>query len=123
MPPSILSLPPLAEALYDAAWRWSALIEIYKTEEEPKKSEEARAKAIALAQQASSQSGPSDWVARAQRLLYLIDQSVPDLRKRNPVSTLCEVSILHRDFSVILSCNLLGGSLNDYAAVRRTGDH
>jgi hypothetical protein len=69
--------PALAEALYDAAWRWSALIEIYKTEEEPKKSEESKAKAIALAQQVASQSGPSDWVARAQRLLYLIDQGVP----------------------------------------------
>jgi len=69
--------PALAEALYDAAWRWSALIEIYKTEEDPKKSEEAKTKAIALAQQVASQSGPSDWVARAQRLLYLIEQNVP----------------------------------------------
>jgi hypothetical protein len=69
--------PSLAEALYDAAWRWSALIEIYKTEEEPKKSEEARGKAIALAQKVASQSGPSDWVTRAQRLLYLMDQNVP----------------------------------------------
>ena len=66
-----------AEALYDAAWRWSALIEIYKTEEEPKKSEEAKAKAIARAQQALSQTGSGDWGARAQRLLYLIDQGVP----------------------------------------------
>jgi hypothetical protein len=47
--------PAAAEALYDAAWRWSALIEIYKTEEEPKKSEEARTKAVALAQRAASQ--------------------------------------------------------------------
>ncbi|MFZ0285897.1 MAG: hypothetical protein WAL32_11765, partial [Terriglobales bacterium] len=38
--------PAVAEALYDAAWRQSALIEIYKTEGEPKKSEEYRAKAI-----------------------------------------------------------------------------
>jgi hypothetical protein len=69
--------PAAAEALYDAAWRWSALIEIYKTEDEPKKSEEARAKAVALAQRVAAQSGPSDWVARAQRLLYLMDQGVP----------------------------------------------
>jgi outer membrane protein assembly factor BamD (BamD/ComL family) len=69
--------PAAAEALYDAAWRWSALIEIYKTEEDPKKSAEAKAKAIALAQRVASQSGPSNWVTRAQRLLYLIDQSVP----------------------------------------------
>ncbi len=69
--------PAAAEALYDAAWRWSALIEIYKTEEEPKKSEEARAKAVGLAQKVASQPGPSDWVARAQRLLYLMEQGVP----------------------------------------------
>ena len=69
--------PAAAEALYDAAWRWSALIEIYKTEEEPKKSEEARAKAVALAQRAASQTSSEDWAARAQRLLYLMEQGVP----------------------------------------------
>ena len=69
--------PAAAEALYDAAWRWSALIEIYKTEEEPKKSEEARSRAIALAQKVASQAGPSNWVTRAQRLLYLMEQGVP----------------------------------------------
>jgi hypothetical protein len=69
--------PAAAEALYDAAWRWSALIEIYKTEEEPKKSEEARAKAVALAQRAASQTASEDWAARAQRLLYLMEQGVP----------------------------------------------
>jgi hypothetical protein len=68
--------PAAAEALYDAAWRESALIEIYKTEDQPKKSEESRAKAIALAQRAA-QASPSDWGARAQRLLYLIQQGVP----------------------------------------------
>jgi len=69
--------PAAAEALYDAAWRWAALIEIYKTEEEPKKSEEARAKAVALAQRAASQNASEDWAARAQRLLYLMEQGVP----------------------------------------------
>jgi hypothetical protein len=68
--------PAVAEALYDAAWRQSALIEIYKTENQPKKSEEAKGKAIALAQKAASQV-QSDWAARAQRLLFMIDQSVP----------------------------------------------
>jgi hypothetical protein len=69
--------PAAAEALYDAAWRWSALIEIYKTEEEPKKSEEAKARALALAQKVASQSSPPDWVTRSQRLLYLIEQGIP----------------------------------------------
>ena len=69
--------PAAAEALYDAAWRWSALIEIYKTEEEPKKSDDARNRAIALAQKAASQTASEDWSSRAQRLLYLIDQGIP----------------------------------------------
>lgn len=69
--------PTAAEALYDAAWRYSALIEMYKTDEQPKKSEEAKAKAMAIAQKASTQYPTSDWGARAQRLLYLIDQGVP----------------------------------------------
>ncbi|MGO9123757.1 MAG: tetratricopeptide repeat protein [Terriglobales bacterium] len=68
--------PAVAEALYDAAWRRAALIEIYKTEDQPKKSEESRAKAIALAERVSPAS-QGDWAARAQRLLYLIQQGVP----------------------------------------------
>ncbi len=68
--------PALAEALYDAAWRQSALIEIYKTEDQAKKSEEAKGRAIALAERAS-QASQNDWAARAQRLLYLIQQGVP----------------------------------------------
>ena len=69
--------PARAEALYDAAWRYSALIEIYKTEIQPKKSEESKAKAIALAQRVATEFPQSDWGARAQRLLYLIQQGVP----------------------------------------------
>ncbi len=69
--------PATPEALYDAAWRYSALIEMYKTDEQPKKSDESKAKAIALAQKVASQYPQSDWGARAQRLLYLIGQGVP----------------------------------------------
>jgi hypothetical protein len=69
--------PAAAEALYDAAKRWAALIEIYKTEEQPKKSEDARAKAIALAQKVTGQWGQSDWGARSQSLLFLIQQGIP----------------------------------------------
>ena len=69
--------PAAAEALYDAAWRWSALIEIYKTEEEPKKSEEAKGKAVALAQKVGVAIWSIGLGTRAQRLLYLMDQGVP----------------------------------------------
>ena len=78
--------PAVAEALYDAAWRWSALIEIYKTEEEPKKSEEAQ------------RPEPSPWHRRRRRkpppglgdprpAPALPDGSRhPDLRKCHPVT-------------------------------------
>jgi hypothetical protein len=69
--------PAVAEALYDAAWRRSALIEIYKTETQSKKSDESRGKAIALAQKAVTQAPQSDWAARAQRLLFMIEQNIP----------------------------------------------
>jgi hypothetical protein len=65
-----------AEALYDAAWRRSALIEMYKTEDQPKKSDESKTKAIALAQKAA-QFLQSDWAARAERLLFMIEQGMP----------------------------------------------
>lgn len=69
--------PKVAEALYDAAYRQSALIEIYKTETEPKKSETAKGRAMDLAQRVASQYPQSDWGTRAQRLLYLIRQGIP----------------------------------------------
>jgi hypothetical protein len=69
--------PAAAEALYDAAWRRSALIEIYKTELNQKKSEEAKNRALGLAQKIVSQYGQSDWMLRAQRLIFYIQQGVP----------------------------------------------
>ena len=69
--------PAAGEALYKAAYRWSALIEIYKTEDDAKKGEEAKAKALADAQKAIAQAGQSDWGPRAQRLLYLVQAGIP----------------------------------------------
>lgn len=70
--------PAAAEALYDAAWRRSALIEIYKTEEQAKKSEESKNRAIALAQRVISQyPQQGDWAERAQTLIYLMQQNIP----------------------------------------------
>jgi hypothetical protein len=63
--------------LYDAAWRRSALIEIYKTEPNLKKSAESKGRAIALAQKIVSQYGQSDWALRAQRLIFYIQQGIP----------------------------------------------
>jgi len=69
--------PAIVEALYDAAWRRSALIEMYKTEGQSKKSDESRGKAIALAQKAVTQGAQSDWGPRAQLLLFMIEQNIP----------------------------------------------
>ena len=70
--------PAAAEALYDAAWRRSALIEIYKTETNQKKSDESKNSALALAQKITSQyPQQTDWVARAQTLIYLMQQGIP----------------------------------------------
>jgi outer membrane protein assembly factor BamD (BamD/ComL family) len=69
--------PAAPEALYDAASRRAALIEIYKTEEQPKKSEQSKNLAIGLAQQLISKYPQSDWAVRGQTLLYLVQQGVP----------------------------------------------
>jgi len=69
--------PAAPEALYDAAWRRAALIEIYKTEPNQKKSDESKTRAQALAQKIVSDYAQSDWALRAQRLIFYIQQAVP----------------------------------------------
>ena len=69
--------PKAAEALYNAAWRESALVEIYKTEEDQGKSAGAKAKAIALAQRLATAYPDSDWAMRAVRLTYMVEQGLP----------------------------------------------
>jgi len=65
------------QALYQAALRQSALIEIYKTEANQKKSEAAKNRALELAQKIVNQYSQSEWALRAQTLLYYIQQGVP----------------------------------------------
>src|SRR5882672_3668341 len=65
------------EALYAAAWRQSALIEIYKTEANQKKSEAAKSRALDLAQKIIGQYSQSQWALRAQTLVYYVQQGVP----------------------------------------------
>jgi hypothetical protein len=69
--------PSTPEALYDAAWRQSALIEIYKTEANQKKSEAAKARALEMAQKIASQYAQSDWSPRAQTLIFYVQQGIP----------------------------------------------
>jgi hypothetical protein len=69
--------PKLAEALYEAAWRRAALVEIYKTENDQKKSAESRSRAQALTQRIVSTFAQTDWAPRAAALLYKLDQGIP----------------------------------------------
>jgi outer membrane protein assembly factor BamD (BamD/ComL family) len=69
--------PSAPEALYNAAWRRSALIEIYKTEPNQKKAAESKDRAVALAQKIVSQYPQSDWALRAERLIFYIQQGIP----------------------------------------------
>lgn len=70
--------PAAPEALYNAAWRQSALIEMYKTDSKLGKSEDARKRATALAQKVISQYANNvDWSSKAQRLLFLLEQGIP----------------------------------------------
>jgi outer membrane protein assembly factor BamD (BamD/ComL family) len=69
--------PAAPEALYDAAWRRSALIEIYRTEPNQKKAAESKDRALALAQKIVSQYAQSGWAFRAQRLIFYIQQGIP----------------------------------------------
>jgi hypothetical protein len=70
--------PAAPEALYQAAWRQSALIQIYRAENKANKSDEAKNKAMSLAQKTASQYANNvDWSSRAQRLIFLIDQGIP----------------------------------------------
>ena len=69
--------PSAPEALYNAASRRAALIEIYKTEDQQKKSDKSKEQAMALAQQLIAQYPQSAWASRGQTLLYLMQQGVP----------------------------------------------
>ncbi len=69
--------PAAPEALYQAAWRRSALIEIYKTEANQKKSEESKTRSLDLAQKIVSQYSQSDWSSRALTLIFYVQQGVP----------------------------------------------
>ncbi len=69
--------PTAVEALYDVAYRYAALIEMYRTEGDARKSDDARQRAIAAAQKLLAKNPPVDWAARAQRLLYMVQMGVP----------------------------------------------
>ncbi|HSK42521.1 MAG TPA: hypothetical protein VLA83_01400 [Candidatus Binatia bacterium] len=69
--------PKAAEALYNAAWRQASLTDIYRINNDRDRSEVARKKGIALAQQIQSQQSEPDWKARATDLIYKLEKKIP----------------------------------------------
>lgn len=71
--------PKDAEALYEAAWRQAALIDIYKTRNDAGKAGAAKSHSLGLCQQIESQyaQATGDWAQRAARLRYLVEQDIP----------------------------------------------
>jgi hypothetical protein len=68
--------PKAPEALYNAAWRQAALVDIYKNDGHSDKSEHARKKATELAQELATRFPDSDWKPRAANLIYVLQQNI-----------------------------------------------
>jgi outer membrane protein assembly factor BamD (BamD/ComL family) len=69
--------PKAPEALYLAAWRRAALIEIYRSEGRANRIPEARSRAAALARSLIAQYPDTDWAKRGHRLLYMVENEIP----------------------------------------------
>ena len=69
--------PAVPEALYNAAWRRAALVSIYPNEGKSGKVAEAKARAEALCQRVITSYAQTDWAARTQALLYMVQQDIP----------------------------------------------
>jgi len=69
--------PKAAEALYNAAYRWAAIVTIYSGEGESKKIPEAQKRAVAMAQRVIEKNASPEWNARAQRVIYMVEKNIP----------------------------------------------
>lgn len=70
--------PKAPEALYKAAWRYSALIVIYQANNDQKKADEAAQRSLNIAKKLVSQyPNDVDWSNRGERLIYMVTNKVP----------------------------------------------
>jgi hypothetical protein len=70
--------PKAPEALYRAAWRYSALIQIYTTENQSKKADESATRSLSVAKRLTSQfPNDTDWSNRGLRLIYMVQNKMP----------------------------------------------
>jgi hypothetical protein len=68
--------PKAAEALYNAAWRQAALVDIHKGNNHPDKAEHARKKALELTEELATRFPVGDWKPRAANLIYALQQNI-----------------------------------------------
>lgn len=68
--------PRAAEALYNAAWRQAALVDMYKNDRQRDKSEKAKRRAIQIAQEISAKYPEGDWKPRAAQLVFALQQGL-----------------------------------------------
>ena len=68
--------PKAAEALFNAAYRQAALVDIYKSYNQRDKAEHARNKGLALSQEIISRFPEGDWKPRAANLDYALQQNI-----------------------------------------------
>ncbi len=73
--------PSVPQAIYNAAWRWAALIQIYPLDGQEKKVGDAKQRALATAQKLLAKNASADWNARAQRLIYMVSNNIPTYGK------------------------------------------
>jgi len=70
--------PKTPEALYKAAWRYSALIVLYQSNNDAKRAADSTARATATAKRIMTQfPDNTDWETRAERLLYMVQNNMP----------------------------------------------
>jgi outer membrane protein assembly factor BamD (BamD/ComL family) len=70
--------PKTPEALYKAAWRYSALIEIYNSSNDQKRADESAARSLSLAKKLVAQyPNDTNWSARGDRLIYMVTNKIP----------------------------------------------
>jgi len=69
--------PRSAEALYNAAYRQGVLAGMYLVDDEKKRSDEAVARAKALADELRAEYPKSDFTARAASVAFLVQQGIP----------------------------------------------
>jgi hypothetical protein len=68
--------PKAAEALYNAAWRQAALVDIHLGSRQSDKAERARKKSLDLAQELVTRFPEGDWKLRATTLIYALQQKI-----------------------------------------------